>query len=159
MLEIVHYPNMVLQTPTNDVTEINEDLVKVIARMGEVMYKLNGVGLAANQIGISKRLFVYEMGDKVLRAVINPQILEMGGHQVGTEGCLSIPEKYWDIPRYDKVHMIGLNISGETIEVEAEGLEACIFQHEIDHLDGKTIIDRISKKEKWEAFGFESSKN
>jgi len=151
LLDIRTLPDPVLSEPTKELTEIDASTVAIVARMGEVMYRLGGVGLAANQVGLSQRLFVYELQDKVLRAVINPKIVGFSGYQQGEEGCLSIPNKSWVIQRHDTVHLIGLDLNGNVVEKEATGIEACIFQHEIDHLDGLTIINHLPKKEQVKA--------
>jgi len=151
LLDIRTIPDPCLSIPTKDIGEINGETVSLVARMGEVMYRLGGVGLAANQVGISQRIFVYEMNDKVLRAVINPRIVGWSGAQVGHEGCLSIPGKGFNITRHETVHLLGLDLKGNVVEKEATGIEACIFQHEIDHLDGRTILDHLPKKERIKA--------
>ena len=141
-VEVIKVPDTVLSFVSEEVTEITEDTVNLVAQMGLVMYQNGGVGLAANQIGIVQRIFVYHLNDGVLRAVINPKIVSFSGTQYGEEGCLSIPDKSWEIKRHDTVNLIGLDHNGNVEEKEASGIEAVIFQHEIDHLDGITLQER-----------------
>lgn len=139
--DIVKYGNSVLKTPTELVDEVNDELKKLIQEMYDIMVEAKGVGLAANQIGIPKRFFVYDAGEGH-HALINPKVIRKSGEQVGVEGCLSIPNLQGDVARADFIEVEGLDENGEPVRIQAEGWQARIFQHEIDHLDGYLFIDR-----------------
>jgi len=104
------------------------------------MYAAPGIGLAAPQIGISKRIIVLDVGDGPI-CMVNPKIVEFAGEQLGLEGCLSIPGLYGDVRRFDRIVVKGQDEAGRNFRVEAEGLLSRCFQHEIDHLDGKLFTD------------------
>ncbi len=115
-----------------------------IKEMVEMMYTKDGVGLAAPQIGVSERFFVYDVGEG-LNIVVNPEILDKSKEtSVGEEGCLSIPEVYEEIPRSDSIRVRYFGLDGKETKRELEGYEARVFQHEFDHLDGKLFIDYLS---------------
>ncbi len=130
----------VLRKKAKKVEKINTFIKNLLDDMADTMYKNNGVGLAGNQVGVLKRVIVIDDGNGLLQ-LINPVILEKEGTQCGEEGCLSLPDIYGDVERAEKVKVKAQNIKGEHIEIEAEGLLARIFQHEIDHLDGKLFAD------------------
>lgn len=145
---IVQHPDPRLRARTEPVTDFGPELQKLVADMFETMYAAPGVGLAANQIGILKRLAVMDCAadkEQPQRIVIvNPQIMEAAEQEVMEEGCLSV-EGYKDkVPRYNKIKMRAQNERGEFFELQAEGLLAQAIQHEIDHLDGKLYIDYLS---------------
>ncbi len=131
----------VLRTKAKTVTEITEKTKKLIADMFETMYDAPGVGLAAPQIGISQRIIVVDVDDEAY-ALINPEIVERKGSQIGEEGCLSVPGEQEDVDRAMYVKVRGLGINGKEIEIKAVELLARALQHEIDHLDGVLFIDR-----------------
>ena len=108
------------------------------------MYAAEGVGLAAPQIGVQKRLFVWDLGDGP-RTIVNPQIVESDGEWVYDEGCLSVPGLSWEIVRPKQVHVIGRDLDGNEVSVEADEIEARLFQHELDHLDGTLLIERLDE--------------
>lgn len=139
--EIVKYGEAILRNPTEEVTEVNDDIRKLIDHMVEVLYEASGVGLAANQIGIPKRIFVYDVGEGP-GVVINPKITKRSGEQIGAEGCLSIPGLQGDVTRANVVTIEGLDREGNRIKLKGEGLLARVFQHETDHLDGYLFIDK-----------------
>jgi peptide deformylase len=139
--EIRVFGDPVLRTPTAPVTEIDGVLKQLVDDMLETMYAAPGVGLAAPQVGVQKRFFVYDVGDGP-GVVINPEIRESSGEWEHDEGCLSVPGLFWPITRPKLVHLVGLDIDGNEIEFEADELLARMFQHEVDHLDGTLLIDR-----------------
>ena len=147
--EIVKYPDPVLAKRGEDITEFGEDLKTLVEEMFESMYAAHGIGLAAPQIGLSKRLTVIDVNfkkdpaDKLV--LINPEIIEREGKQFEEEGCLSLPEIREKVTRAAKVKVRAQNVEGEWFEVEGEELLARAFQHEIDHLDGVLFIDRLSR--------------
>lgn len=144
------YGDPVLRQPTNEVTEIDGDLKKLADDMIETMYAAPGVGLAANQVGIQKRMFVYDAGDGP-SVVINPRITESSGEWTYEEGCLSVPKLYWPIVRPREILLEGLDIDGNSIAIEAEEYLARVYQHEVDHLDGVLLIQRLDPDTKREA--------
>nr|PZN42022.1 MAG: peptide deformylase [Bacillota bacterium] len=146
ILPIVTHPHPVLRKKAKPVQKINASIRKLIDDMTETMYAAPGVGLAAPQVGVSKRIIVVDAQDgSGLFQVINPEIVAAEDFGVmGTEGCLSIPGLVGDVPRYRKVRVTGLNRDGHRIWIDAEGWLARIFQHEIDHLDGILYIDKAT---------------
>ena len=136
------YGDPVLTQATLEVTEIDGRIAALADTMIETMYAAPGVGLAANQIGVQKRLFVYDPGDGA-RVVINPTIVESEGEYAYEEGCLSVPGLSWEIVRPNRVHLIGRDLDGNEISLEADELEGRIFQHELDHLDGVLLVERL----------------
>lgn len=148
LLEIRKYPDEVLKKKANPITEINGDLQKLIDDMIETMYKANGIGLAAPQVGVLKRLIVVDTSPREngqsLIVLINPQIIYDEGDILSEEGCLSLPGFITRLNRKDKVIVRGLDRRGKELEIEASGLLSRAVQHEIDHLDGTLLIDRIS---------------
>lgn len=139
--EIVRYGSKVLSEPTQEVTELTDEIRELIPKMYEIMHESNGVGLAANQIGVPLRMFVYDVGDGP-HAMINPKITKKSGKQSAIEGCLSIPGLQGEVQRAETVTISGLNENGEKVRMVGEGLLARVFQHETDHLDGTLFIDR-----------------
>jgi len=148
LLEIKRYPEKILKQKTSPLDTIDDATQRFIDNMLETMYTARGLGLAANQVGISKRLCVIdtslerEKGSIIV--LINPMIIEQEGFIEGTEGCLSIPGCSTSIKRSEKVYVSGLNREGKQINIEGTGLLARVLQHEIDHLDGFLLFDRMS---------------
>lgn len=139
---IVKDPDPVLRETAKEVTKFNSNLQKLLKDMAETMYDAEGVGLAAPQIGISKRVIVVDVGDENgLLEVVNPVIVESDGEQFGPEGCLSIPNLNGEVRRADHVVVNGQNAFGESITIDATGYLARAFQHEIDHLNGILFTD------------------
>lgn len=120
----------------------DEKLWCLLDDMADTMYKAEGVGLAAPQVGILRRICVVDIGEGLIE-LINPVITEKSGSQKGSEGCLSVPGRFEEVERPMKVTVKAQNRKGENIELKAEGFLARAFCHEIDHLDGKLFIDRI----------------
>ena len=144
MLTIVKYPNPVLRRKAVSIHDIDEDIRRLSDDMIEAMYLDEGVGLAAPQVGVSKRLIVLDVGQGPM-TLINPEIFrsEEEQHTV-EEGCLSLPGIRIDIARPTQIIVRGIDDKGETREIQAEGLIARVLQHEIDHLNGILIIDHAS---------------
>lgn len=120
----------------------DQKLWSLLDDMAETMYKAEGVGLAAPQVGILRRVCVVDVGDGLIE-LINPVITEKSGSQKGNEGCLSVPDRFEEVTRPNKVTVKAQNRMGENIEIKAEGFLARAFCHEIDHLDGILYIDRV----------------
>ena len=142
--EIIIYPDPVIKKKSESVEEVNEEIKQLIDDMTETMYASRGVGLAAVQIGILKRVIVVNVGEELV-ALVNPEILENEGESKMEEGCLCLPGVLIDVKRSEKVKVKGLNEKGEEVVVDAEGLLARAFQHEVDHLNGILIINKVSR--------------
>lgn len=144
---IVKEPDEVLHKKAKEVTKITPNVQKLLDDMADTMYDAEGVGLAAPQVGILKRLIVIDAGDEHgLIKMINPEIVESEGEQFGPEGCLSIPGWNGDVRRAEKVTVKGLDREGNELVITGTGLLSRAFQHEIDHLNGvlfTEIADRV----------------
>ncbi len=138
--KVLTEPDAALRTKSMPVKNINAGVLRVLDNMRETMYEFDGVGLAAIQIGVPKRMIVLDPGDNFLE-LINPVIVSRDGEKRATEGCLSVPGKVGLVNRALKVTVTALNREGEEVTIEAEELFARILQHEIDHLDGILFID------------------
>jgi peptide deformylase len=132
----------ILRRRARPVGRVTAEVQRLAEAMIETMRRANGVGLAAPQVGVDRRLFVAEVDERV-HVVIDPVIVKMEGEEVGTEGCLSIPGLVADVPRAQRVVLKGKNRRGRGITLEAEGLLARVIQHEVDHLDGVLFLDRV----------------
>jgi len=132
----------VLRQRAAEVTTIDGRLAKLAEDMIVTMYEAPGVGLAAPQVGVEKRLFVYDVGEGA-RTIINPVITEADGEWAYEEGCLSVPGLSWQIVRPKQVLLTGLDLDGNELSVEADELLARCFQHELDHLDGILLLERL----------------
>ncbi len=148
ILEIKEYGEPVLREKAIPVKEITPEILNFIKDMAETMYADSGVGLAAPQVGVSKRIMVIDEEEDGLMVLINPMIVKSEGEVVDEEGCLSIPGVYSQVKRSSKVTVKALNENGDPIEITKEGLTSRALQHEIDHLDGILFIDRIGRMER-----------
>jgi peptide deformylase len=148
-LEILKYPDPRLAKIANPVTNITENTVELINSMLETMYAAPGVGLAATQVGVLQRIVVmdvdHENPHKNIYKLINPVITHSEGSLVWEEGCLSVVDFTAEVRRAEQVQVVALDEHDKELKIEAEGLLAVALQHEIDHLDGKLFIDRISR--------------
>lgn len=136
----------VLRTPAAEVTDIDGRLAKLAHDMLDTMYEAPGLGLAAPQVGVGKRLFVYDLdpdGRTSPGVLVNPRIVESEGEWAYEEGCLSIPGLSFEIVRPKVVHLVGFDLDGNEVSVEADELTARLFQHELDHLDGVLMTERM----------------
>lgn len=149
---IRHYGDPVLKQVAKDVTDIDGALVRLVEDMLETMYDEPGLGLAAPQVGVRKRLFVYDLlAGEDPRALINPEIVESDGEWEYEEGCLSVPGLSWNIVRPKQVLVRGIDLDGNEIEIEADELEARLFQHELDHLNGVLLVEHLDDEQKKDA--------
>lgn len=139
--EIVRYGDPVLRQKTEDVKEFDDEIRALVERMYVIMAEARGLGLAAPQVGVSKRVFTYDIGEGP-HAIINGKFLSSSGEDIGAEGCLSIPGLQGDVARAERVTIAGLDENGKKIKIKAEGLLARVFQHESDHLDGTMFVDK-----------------
>jgi peptide deformylase len=151
VLGIRKFGDPILRSPALPVTEFDDRLAKLASDMRETMLAAPGVGLAAPQVGIPRRLFTFDSGEEA-GAYANPEIIwRSDDTQEGEEGCLSVPGIYFPVTRAMKVHVRAQALDGGRIEREAEGFLARIFQHEIDHLDGVLFVDRLEAEHRREA--------
>ncbi|MBF0499568.1 MAG: peptide deformylase [Candidatus Riflebacteria bacterium] len=141
---ILHLGEEALRRDSEPITAIDDKLRVLVVDMFETMHKARGVGLAAPQIGINKRLMIIDVDEHPL-VFINPEIIRKSGKETCEEGCLSLPGLRENVSRATKVLANAIDLDGKSFEIEAEGLLARAIQHEIDHLDGVLFIDRISK--------------
>jgi peptide deformylase len=149
--EIRTFGDPVLLTQAAAVTDIDGKLVRLVEGMFETLYQSDsGIGLAAPQVGVQRQIFVWDMGEKPL-VILNPKIVESDGEWVYSEGCLSIPGLYIELIRPKRVLMKGLDLNGNEITFEADELEARLFQHELDHLNGVLMFDRMQPEQREEA--------
>lgn len=140
----------VLRQTAREITEIDGSLARLVDDMLETMYEAPGIGLAAPQVGVQKRLFVWDIGEGP-EAMINPEIVESDGEWLFEEGCLSVPGLSWEIVRPKTIHIVGRDLDGNELSFEADELEARMFQHEMDHLDGTLLIERLDDDTRKEA--------
>lgn len=138
----------VLTSRSSEITDIDAKLVRLAEDMVTTMHEAHGLGLAAPQVGVQKRLFVYQVEDEDPVTVINPVIAESRGDWEYEEGCLSIPGLYFPIVRPKEILLKGVGLDGNEIEIEADELEARCFQHELDHLDGRLLLSLLDKDQK-----------
>lgn len=142
ILKIKKYPDPILRQKCELVKKVTEEIKKLIDDMLETMHKNNGIGLAAPQVGIKKRIIVIDVGDGPL-ALVNPKIIKREGKDILEEGCLSLPGIFVQVKRASKITIEGLDRDGKKVSIEATYLAARALQHETDHLNGILIIDKI----------------
>jgi peptide deformylase len=149
ILEILKYPHPVLKKRSEEVEQIDEEVKALVRDMAETMYHASGIGLAACQVGISRRVIVLDASpinpEQSFFAVINPEIVFEEGEVDQEEGCLSVPDCLEKVKRREKVKVRGTSIEGEEIEISGDGIVAIALQHEIDHLNGILILDKVSR--------------
>jgi len=138
---IIKKEDLQLREKSKPVKAISSNITKLVKNMLETMYDANGVGLAAPQIGVLKRVIVIDVGEGSI-ALINPEITEASGEETETEGCLSCPGLLGDVSRNAKVKVKAINIEGKEVVIEGEGFLARALQHEIDHLEGIIFLDK-----------------
>ena len=147
LLPILRYPDPRLHTRATQVAEVNDEIRKLVNDMAETMYEAPGIGLAATQVDVHKRVVVIDVSEDKsgLLALINPEIIARSGEQVCEEGCLSVPGIYDKVTRAETVTVEALDRDGQPFSLDAEGLLAICIQHEIDHLDGKVFVEHLSQ--------------
>jgi len=146
LLPILRYPDPRLHTRATPVSVVDDSIRQLVADMAETMYEAPGIGLAASQVDVHKRVIVIDVSEdrSELMAFINPEIIEKDGEQTCEEGCLSVPGVYEKVTRAEHVRVRALDRNGAVFELEADGLLAVCVQHEIDHLDGKVFVEYLS---------------
>lgn len=147
---IRQYGDPVLRQPAREIDEIDGRVAKLAEDMIETMHAAPGVGLAANQVGVQWRMFVYDIADSPV-VVVNPKIIESSGEWTYEEGCLSVPGLSWPIVRPGSIHLTGFDLDGHELSIEADELEGRVFQHEMDHLDGILLVERLDDDQRREA--------
>ncbi|WP_415033016.1 peptide deformylase [Azonexus sp.] len=147
LLPILRFPDPRLQKIAQPVHEIDDSIRQLAADMAETMYEAPGIGLAATQVDVHRRIVVIDVSEEhdALRVFINPEILSCDGLSLGEEGCLSVPGIYDKVERAERVSVRYLDLEGKTQRLDAEGLLAVCIQHEIDHLNGKVFVDHLSQ--------------
>ena len=143
-LEILTYPHPLIRKKSGNVENIDDDIIKTSAAMAEAMYRAKGVGLAAPQVGILKKIIAVDIGEGLI-TLINPRITLFEGAEKSEEGCLCLPKLTVDVKRHSRVQVKGYNLKGTEVTFDAEELLARALQHEIDHLNGLLIIDHLSR--------------
>lgn len=146
ILDILRFPDPRLRNRAKPVGNIDESIVRLADDMLETMYKAPGIGLAATQVNVAKRVIVVDVSENQNEPIIliNPELLELIGTEEMEEGCLSVPGFYEKVKRAEKIRVKALDRNGEVFEREMDGLLAVCVQHEIDHLDGKLFVDYLS---------------
>jgi len=149
VLEILKYPHPTLKKRSKEVERIDEGIKSLIRDMVKTMYEANGIGLAACQIGVPQRVIVLDVSpidpQQSFFAMINPEIISQEGEIDHEEGCLSVPDCFEKVKRKEKICVRGISPEGKEMEVAGEGILAFVLQHEIDHLNGILILDRLSR--------------
>ncbi|SHK16386.1 peptide deformylase [Thermocrinis minervae] len=146
--EVLKYPHPILKTPTQKVQDIDQEIYNLVQDMFDTMYHEEGVGLAANQIGVPLRIMVIDTTPRkdsqpLKLVLINPELVHAEGNIVYKEGCLSFPGISLEVERFSRVYLKALDLEGKEVEYTLEGFPAIVFQHELDHLEGITFIDRV----------------
>jgi peptide deformylase len=148
-MQIVAYPDPILKKAAEPVRHIDQDIQDLIDAMGELMYGASGIGLAANQVGVAKQIFVFDLDyrekGRSLNVMINPTIVLAEDRIEFEEGCLSVPDFLAKTTRRKYLKVKGVDRNGKPVDMEAEGLLAICIQHEIDHLHGTLILDHVSR--------------
>lgn len=147
ILNILHYPDERLHKIAKPVKEVDDRIRRLIRDMAETMYEAPGIGLAATQVDVHQRIIVVDTSESKdsLIALINPKIVESDGKLLWEEGCLSVPGIYEEVERAEHIVVEALDSKGETMRLEAKGLLAICIQHEMDHLDGKVFVEKLSR--------------
>lgn len=147
LLNILHYPDERLHTVAEPVTSVGPEIRSLIDNMAETMYAAPGIGLAATQVDVHKRVIVIDISElrTELLVLINPEILKSDGFSEREEGCLSVPGIYEKVQRAERIQVRALNRSGKSFTLDAEGLLAVCIQHEMDHLQGKVFVEYLSR--------------
>lgn len=147
ILNILHYPDPRLRQKALPVEKVDSEIKQFVSDMFETMYDAPGIGLAANQANVQKRIIVIDVSEDKTEPLcfINPEIVESEGEEMMEEGCLSVPGIYEKVTRADKIKVRALDREGKEFEMEAEGILSICIQHEMDHLEGKLFVDYLSE--------------
>ena len=147
ILTVLHYPDPRLRTKAQKVEQVDQSIQRLVDDMFDTMYQAPGIGLAATQVDVHKRVITIDVTEDKSEplCLINPEIVESNGVEKSEEGCLSVPGIYESVKRAEKIKVSALNKEGQPFEVEADGLLAVCIQHEMDHLEGKLFVDYLSE--------------
>lgn len=147
LLPILHYPDPRLHKVAAKVDRVDDNIRQLIKDMAETMYAAPGIGLAATQVDVHKRVIIVDVseGHNELQVFINPELIKAEGEAECEEGCLSVPGIYEKVRRAERITVRALNAAGETFELDADGLLAVCVQHEMDHLLGKVFVEKLSR--------------
>ncbi|MBX2849206.1 MAG: peptide deformylase [Acidiferrobacterales bacterium] len=147
ILDILVYPDSRLRKVADPVENVDDNIRQLVQDMLETMYDANGIGLAATQVDVHKQVIVMDISESRDQPLIliNPKVVDKNGEKVNDEGCLSVPEYYAPVPRAEEIKLTSLDLEGEIVEIEANGLLAICIQHEMDHLLGKVFVDYLSR--------------
>lgn len=146
ILEVLRFPDERLRTVAKPIENVDDSIKTLVKDMLETMHDENGIGLAATQVDVHKRLVVLDVSEKQdnPQVFINPQITHLEGKTISEEGCLSVPNNYAKVERAEKITITALDENGQSFSLDAEGLLAICLQHELDHLQGKLFVDYLS---------------
>lgn len=148
LLEVLQYPDERLHIKAKPIERVDEEILKLVEDMKETMYHYDGIGLAATQVNVHKRLFImdlyYHDRERDLKVFVNPEIIQKEGQVIGKEGCLSVTGIVEQVLRSEKIVLRYLDLNNQVQEINCEGLMAVCVQHEIDHLNGIVFVDRLS---------------
>ncbi|MDR2613843.1 MAG: peptide deformylase [Candidatus Accumulibacter sp.] len=147
LLPILRFPDPRLKTLAAPVQRVDESIVRLARDMAETMYEAPGIGLAATQVDVHRQVIVIDVSEArdELLTLINPEIVESDGQQIGEEGCLSVPDIYDKVERAENVTVRYLDLTGQARTLQADGLLAVCLQHEIEHLKGKVFVEHLSR--------------
>lgn len=147
LLDILVYPDKRLRQRAEPVTEFDAELEKLVQDMAETMYAAPGIGLAAIQVNVLKRVVVMDLSEEKndLTVFINPEVTPLEGTQESEEGCLSVPGVFASVERVERVRINAMDVKGNPFELETDGLLSVCIQHEVDHLNGKVFVDYLSR--------------
>jgi len=147
VLGILTYPDPRLELKAAPVVVVDDEVRKLVDDMAQTMYQAPGVGLAAPQVNVQKRIIVIDTSESrdQLKVLINPELVELDGKQECEEGCLSVPGVFAPVTRAERIRVRALDRDGKPFEIDADGLLAVCIQHEIDHLDGKVFVEYLSR--------------
>lgn len=152
VLPIRVFGDPILRTVSRPVEKVNDRTRKLVEDMIETMYDAPGVGLAAPQVGVGRRIFVFDIDDdRGPRTIINPVLVETSGEWRYDEGCLSVPENFWSITRPARAVVRGLDLDGNQVEYRGDELLGRVLQHEVDHLNGVLLLERLERRDRRQA--------
>lgn len=144
-MNLIYYPNSLLETPTQEIIKFDDNLKKELDEMQTIMVKYNGLGIAANQVGLSKSMFLFKDTKNEIHQILNPKVLSMEGTVSISEGCLSYPSIFFAVERPESLEMVYQNALGEEKKAVAYGMDARIILHEMDHLLGINFLSHTNR--------------
>jgi peptide deformylase len=147
-MKVLIFPNVILESQCTDVDIVDEEIKQTVDKMLDAMYENSGIGLAASQVGILKNILVFDCSEDhdMPACLINPEITKQSGEQISREGCLSFPGVILDVIRSSHITVSAINLDGKIVEHRFSGLESACVQHEIDHLRGQTLLNKVNRQ-------------